>query len=158
MWEKVEERKKRGLRGGGGVGGGGRGGGVCVVSCATNFYQRCVHSPYSFCSFIPEKLDEEELPELVVVCAKPVLLVTTGMQESTDEPATTSSPTPHFSCMFQGMPDSSLPQLVPLSAPLGAGVLQLHLRRSVAWASACSSSVHSWSRDILRLVSSPLVS
>ena len=76
MWEKVEERKKRGLRGGGGVGGGGRGGGVCVVSCATNFYQRCVHSPYSLCSFLPEKLDEEELPELVVVCAKPVLLVT----------------------------------------------------------------------------------
>ena len=38
MWEKAEQRKKRGLRGGGGVGGGGRGGGVCVVSCTTNFY------------------------------------------------------------------------------------------------------------------------
>ena len=37
--------------GGGGVGGGG----VCVVSCATNFYQRCVHSPYSLCSFNPAK-------------------------------------------------------------------------------------------------------
>ena len=28
---------------------------VCVVSCATNFYQGCVHSPYSFYSFIPAK-------------------------------------------------------------------------------------------------------
>ena len=28
---------------------------MCVVSCATNFYQGCVHSPYSFCSLIPAK-------------------------------------------------------------------------------------------------------
>ena len=45
-----EERKRRGLRGGGVV--------VwwCVfVCCATSFHQGCVHSPYSFCSFIPAK-------------------------------------------------------------------------------------------------------
>ena len=49
MWEKVEERKKRGLRGGGGVGGGGRGGGVCVCcKLRTKFLSKVRTQPVLF--------------------------------------------------------------------------------------------------------------
>ena len=43
------------------------------------------------------------------------------MQESTDEPATTSSPTPHFSCMFQGTPMKRR-LLVPTASPIVGAV------------------------------------
>ena len=74
MWERREERKRRGLRGGGGAGCCGVVVVLCCVvvwwcefvCCTTNFYQGCVHSPYSFCSFIPAKHGWEELAHHVV--------------------------------------------------------------------------------------------
>ena len=70
MWERKEERKRRGLWGGGG------GGGVCC-KLRSKFLPRVLAQPVLFVFFHPCKnMDEEELPELVVVCARPVLLVT----------------------------------------------------------------------------------
>ena len=97
MWERREERKRRGLRsGGGGVvvvwcgvvcgvgvvwcGGGGVVwcGGV-FACCATNFCQGCVQSPYSFCSFIPAKHGRRRIGTsrrwlTTVACARLVFL------------------------------------------------------------------------------------
>ena len=74
---KGRGEKEERAEGGGGGGWWWSWAGVCVCcKLRDKFLSKVRTQPVLFLFVHPEKLDEEELPELIKVCAKPVLLVT----------------------------------------------------------------------------------